>query len=745
MHKNQLNYEPLPLFLIIFWVSLISGLWVFDTLNQYALPTTDIGQWIMYSRFYSGESVPLYRVPLGVSPFLPLTIAVFGNSISSAIIVASVLHFLLTFVASYIANELDDEISGLVTCFLFGFGQCFIVYLISFGGLPQLAAIVTMCLGYFGLARYGNRGSVSLIVTSCILLAFFHFPSAPFYFVTIAISLLFLEQSKCTSAIEVIAKIGKYLFIPISAWALFLIIFFDQEITYATNSAGFFRHGIEHLIHLWLGLLNNKWVFFMVLTGVFSIIILPFLYLNKKSRKFYRSSILVLIWFLIPAGSILASYLLQLGTIYSRFQFYLVPPLLFSLAFLLNHFLRKVIEIFYVYPEFSLDLRGWLKKLLFVAVTIVIVMIIINNFIFTLHFFPLSVDYYSLDKDKSFLDLISWIQSSVSEKSTLSPFLEAMWIEGLTGQSTIFPNKFRNLYKPGEADRSLVASILSTGSTITIENGYIFLRSQNAKANTLFNPNIAMYRRGEYVSVFNIQDQLITIDISREGKKEELNLEADFRVASPAIINNRKQIQIVCDYFWNLDEDELKVRKIVSVSKNLPEVSLIFEITMKAHSIFLDLINIQLADPIIPDYEGVSSETAPINQSFPDTVSNTKTGVSLSRKELDGGIDHINLEFSPYPSSLKNLPLSKYPIYLVATYNPETDESYRIELTIEFQSDARFRDGSRVLDLPSIFHDYSIDRLIIEQQNNMAKKIYEELKFPIVYSNKDYIVFSVQK
>ena len=35
MHENKRNFETISTFLIIFWISLISGLWVFDTLSQY--------------------------------------------------------------------------------------------------------------------------------------------------------------------------------------------------------------------------------------------------------------------------------------------------------------------------------------------------------------------------------------------------------------------------------------------------------------------------------------------------------------------------------------------------------------------------------------------------------------------------------------------------------------------------------------------------------------------------------------
>ena len=70
-----------------FWVGLCAvilaslvGFWLYATLTDpNLLPSADAGQWLAFSRYYSGQPWPPYRQPLSVPPLFPVLLAVFAR------------------------------------------------------------------------------------------------------------------------------------------------------------------------------------------------------------------------------------------------------------------------------------------------------------------------------------------------------------------------------------------------------------------------------------------------------------------------------------------------------------------------------------------------------------------------------------------------------------------------------------------------------------------------------------------
>jgi hypothetical protein len=100
---------------------------------------------------------------------------------------------------------------------------------------------------------------------------------------------------------------------------------------------------------------------------------------------------------------------------------------------------------------------------------------------------------------------------------------EGTWIEGLLGRTTIFPEEFWFIQRPGMIDRSFKANLLLLGIPFAADNGYIYIRNQTMPGGIHYNPNISVYARGAYANLLTIQDKLIFITIGNTNNKTTIS------------------------------------------------------------------------------------------------------------------------------------------------------------------------------------------------------------------------------
>src|SRR5512146_48390 len=99
------------------------AIWLYATMAApNLLPSSDAGQWLAYSRYYSGQAWPQYHQPLSVPPLFPALIAVFASFLGpvAAIPVLATLLFVGFCLSSFmLARELfGDELTALITIVL---------------------------------------------------------------------------------------------------------------------------------------------------------------------------------------------------------------------------------------------------------------------------------------------------------------------------------------------------------------------------------------------------------------------------------------------------------------------------------------------------------------------------------------------------------------------------------------------------------------------------------------------------
>lgn len=743
----------LPL-LMACWTSLIGASWVHDTLTPQRLPTTDIGQWIMYSRYYLGQSIPAYRVPLGVSPLLPFTLAlatrVFGDSIQSAILVSSVLFFLLLMSVYLVVRELfHDSTCAVIAVLLVGFSEYLLVYLTAFGGLPQLAAIVSMNVGFVALAKIqrGVQGNASwiLLSLSCLLVCFFHFPSAPLYLTTVAGSLAFLGCHRKAHARQLFLKACKYLLPPATAWSLYFLAFFHQLIEYARNSAGYYRSGVAALRDY---LFMDGSFLAVVIMALSSMVFILLLAWRQNDRHIRGAAGLLLIWLLGPVTFMIVSHLLKVGTDYSRFLFYFVEPPLFALAYSLGILatwpFRQWSSFRSKPPRVSLIRLGsawpWM-------IVLWISVVLGNSARFTMRFYPDAVDYFSIRDQSSFLEVVGRLESNRDAKTVLAPLVESMWIEGLSRRATIFSNKFRFLYRPGEIDRALAADLITTGSDTAVENGFVYLRFQPVPGGIPFNPDVAVYHRGEYVSILTFQDRLTTIDATIGGIRKRLNLGRDFeRSLDAQLVNDGSRVEVTSHYSFNDPSSELMLTKSVVVSAESPEVEINIELTTDGNT-NIESLTFQIADAVQPFREdninGLTS--SPLNQAHVTSVISKTNKVTIYHTEVDGSTIATDLTFSPVLSrwTLARRTPSRDKAHLELTYSVEKQSDVSLQVTVHPRVQERLRSGLSVHNMFDLLAHYNLGYLVLNRMNSHAQIVYDTLGFPRTYSNSSYVVYVV--
>jgi hypothetical protein len=748
--RNLLARLPLSM---ACWTSLTGAAWVYDTLTAKQLPSTDMGQWIMYSRYYLGESLPAHRIPLGVSPLLPFALAIAtrfsGDSIQAGIVISSVLFFLLLMGVYFVTRELfHDSISAVIAVLLVGFGEHLLVHLTAFGGLPQLAAIVSVNLGFVALLKiqrsvHQNSCWIALSL-SCLLVCFFHFPSGPLYLATVAGSLAFVSCHKRAYAQQLIRRTCRYLLIPVAAWTIYFLAFFDQLIEYAKNRAGYYRTGVAVLADY---ISVDRSFSALVAIALACTFLLPLLTWRRNGRDIRGAAGLLQVWLLVPASFMFASHLLKVGTDYSRFLFYFVQPPLFALAYLLGVLARWPFEHHSalrsrapgVLPVRFAGVWRWMFVSLIACVAA-------NSARFAVHFYPDDVDYFSVNDHSSCLDVIGQLESYGDSSTVLAPLVESMWIEGLSGRGALFSNKLRFLYRPGEIDRALDADLIATGSDTAVENGFVYLRFQSVPGGIAFNPDVAVYHRGEYVSVVTLQDRLTTIEANIGGTSKKLNLARDFAYSCDAPEVDGSRVEVTSHYSLSGPSAEVTLTKSVVVSGESPVVEINLELVTDGNAGIAGC-RFEIGDTVEPFREnnvnGLTS--SPVNGARATSIVADNDRLTLYHTEVDGSSIATDLTLSP--------PISHWTL---VPSTPGGDRSrFELAYSIAGQSDAnlqvsirphveeRLREGLRVHSRSDLLTRYNLGYLVFSRLNKPAQIVYDTLGFPRVYSNAAYVVYMV--
>jgi uncharacterized protein (TIGR02588 family) len=430
-------------------------------------------------------------------------------------------------------------------------------------------------------------------------------------------------------------------------------------------------------------------------------------------------------------------YFFYIGTDYSRFLYYFVSPILLGNVFYVSALLR------YLANENFSDRRTVLIKRWFSSISVVFILItyiflIIANVSYNLQFFPVIVSRLSLRYESSLLDISKWLVLSKPNRAVYVPSRpEATWIEGLVGCTPVYPEEFWFIYRPGMIDRSVAGNMIATGTSNSINNGFVFLRFQQNPKGIDFNPNISAFHRGAYTNLFSLQDKFISIKIDKEGELLELNLEKDFsQNSSPKIKTDENHAELIFQY--QALQDKAVVTKTIIVSNNSPNVNITFDF-QSGDIIELVSITFQIAD----NYEVTDEEV--VQKSYLSSIEKIDNGVSIFRRDPTGHELNASLFLSPDPSQLEILIQDKFSDkhYLIFEFSLRALKNKELRLEIIPNVEKPFNEGIRLSTLIDTLKTYDVEYLVINQSSFQTIAVYNSLGFPIVYSNRNYLVYKV--
>ncbi|HEX9075181.1 MAG TPA: hypothetical protein VF932_05350, partial [Anaerolineae bacterium] len=384
------------------------AIWLYATLTTPdLLPSADAGQWLAYSRYYSGQTWPRYHQPLTVPPLFPSLMAVFASILGplTAIPVLATLLFVGFCLSTFmLARELfGDELAALLTLVLVAVGQSLFLYLIAFGGYLQLMALLWMNVAFLFWCRIGNAKGQAWnwwgMAVATLLVLFSHTPTVIVFLPITGMMVLYLSRKDTRWDFQFGLRALKYLMLPVSGWVVYLLLFWDQHMGYATNEAGFYRRGLGDVLTLFE---DNSARLFLVM-GLASLLVLAYVALRNRNHRLRRGAAFIAIWLLVPFAVMLGTYGLGIGTDYERFGFYFSEPLLLPIAFVFGLLLERWLNLPGSIRESNFTWQSILRAGLLPLGLIAFAVFFLLAGLHALTFYPEALRYFSITNGDALL------------------------------------------------------------------------------------------------------------------------------------------------------------------------------------------------------------------------------------------------------------------------------------------------------------------------------------------------------
>lgn len=553
-------------------ISLFAGAAIFMYFNNLVLPGADQGQWLMLSRYYSGQHIPDYRssfaVPFGY-PIILAFLRLFMEDAMALNLSAGMLMFLFGYTTFLLGKELfHNPFIGLVTLVFALIGQSVFLFVFSFGGYPQIQALcwMNLCI-YFTVKIYSdhadNRSWLGLGISLGLVFAT-HFPSSVIIIVVLT-GLLSLLLLKNRDKLKIIVTKGTtYLGIPFFIWLVYIALMFDVLISYGTNPSAKYSKDFTLVFGFWL-----RYMHYFVLVSIN--ITIPLLlkeYRDSMIEKHSTALQVICIWFLTIGLFWIILAAADVGTHYSRFMPFLIQPLLFMTAFLvfntITFFIHKINTRLKEQTKMEL-----LSKLSHPFMVLMLSILVISPaFGTTIDRFQSSVNYHILDNPAEYQELIDWVNENTEEQDCIwAPIREGKWLEGLTGRPSLMDMEYKYLYRPWEFNRSRGATILAS-STYFIDNGYLRIREQNNTRGMPINPGVSIFVEGHYEDIIWFRDSGF---VFHEGN-QSIDLARNF-TRSSSMIKGPMSSSILTNYLHNTSNMIMKKVCTLGSDDNMARIS----------------------------------------------------------------------------------------------------------------------------------------------------------------------------
>lgn len=432
----------------------------------------DYLQWVMVSRFFSGERLPSYRDISAVAPLVPALLALVRVVVHDPIVALQVLR-VVSLVALAIglytagAAMFRSRGAGLLSVvFTFSFTERFLE-LFAFGALLQLASLALMMMGIAALARVTCSARHErlwwMAASTAFSLAVLSHAGSVAVVVPVGLAtglVALVATRKRRSPMEWVAFLQPVVVLPAVAMAYWLLILLPANQGYADNPATLQYRGPDRLFS---PLLQRDLTVFVMVAGFFALSAgLAF----EAWKRRIGGYVMLAAWTAATWGVLGITIATGTATDYPRFAGPILAPLIVGAAAGAADLLRWYIS----------TLRGPASDATSPTAAILAVAGIVLFFGGSkqLNAFQVHAHNYGLSDQGSIESFASWIEDHLSEDQSIA-MLEARdgkWIEGLTGRDALFANETRYSYREVEWARTVAADALIR-STTEMVNGLV--------------------------------------------------------------------------------------------------------------------------------------------------------------------------------------------------------------------------------------------------------------------------------
>ena len=567
----QLSWKP---GLIVDLAALGLAVSIAYALVRMPIGSGDYGQWLMLSRFYSGQDVPDYRQALSVPPVVPLLLAAIRVAISDPVVALQVFRGILgaAFVLSfYLAGTaiFRQRAAGFLSAVIGFLVTDRLLELFAFGGLPQIAGLTFMVLGIAAFAQAGSSrdptsrwwlvGSlgIALSVLSHTGSATIALAGGP---AVAVISALRLDASTWRERMRALKPFAITLAVVAAYW---LVILLPQNQEYAQNPASLNYRGPNRI---W-PLLTTYWPTTLVLvTGAAAV-------LAGGAREIVARRvggfILVAAWTLSTLAVLAWSIMFGVATDYPRF----VAPIVAPLAVAAGGGLAIASAHLTDFLPRPLPLPRQLALPLLVAVALAA-----SVGPSTIDAHDRETSFYSLEDFPGLEDAAFWLDAHLAPgESVLAPAREGKWIEGLTGRAALFSMPTRFSFRSEEWDRSAAAETLLRSSA-SLANEFLFVKFPKTGGAALQDPWISINHGGEYVELVRLPPTLTKISLNNHGDIAQVTLAA-LTVTSVETSEREDSVEIRAAWRGTVGGASVTYRRTVHLARGSKSVEITDEVT----------------------------------------------------------------------------------------------------------------------------------------------------------------------
>jgi len=534
----------------------------------------DYGQWLMLSRFYSGQDMPDYRQALSVPPVVPLLLAAIRLLISDPVVALQALRGILgaAFVISlYLAGTaiFRRRVAGFLSAVIGFLVTDRLLELFAFGGLPQIAGLTFIVLAIAAFAQAGSSRDPSsrwwLVGSLGIALSVFsHTGSATIALAggpaVAVISTLRLDASNWKERLRALKPLGITSAVVAAYW---LVVLLPQNQEYGQNPASLNYRGPNRI---W-PLLTTYWPTTLVLvTGAAALLAGG---VRELVSRRVGGFILVAGWTLGTLAVLAGSVMFGVATDYPRFVAPIVAPLAVAagggLAIACAHLTDLLPRPLPRPHEMALPL-------------LVAVALAASVGPSTIDAHNRETSYYSLEDFPGLEDAAFWLDSHLAPgESVLAPAREGKWIEGLTGRAALFSMPTRFSFRSEEWDRSVAAeTILRSSASLT--NEFFLVKFPKTGGAALQDPWISINHGGEYVELVRLPPTLTKISLNNHGDIAQVTLAA-LTVTSVETSEREDSVEIRAAWRGTVGGASVSYKRTVQLARGSKSVEITDEVT----------------------------------------------------------------------------------------------------------------------------------------------------------------------